>query len=538
MGRADGLASTELPTAGCLAIDELLELVQGDVAPARRDLALAHVDGCRDCQVLLAEAGAAMQSSNAHPVPRRRGVFGVGDRISNRYDVERFIAKGGMGEVYAVFDSLLGERVALKTVAGAAPNDSKAIRRLKSEVLLSRRIGHPNTCRIYEFGEHQLDEQDVVCYFTMALVNGETLGARVRREGALAPPEVAIVSRQILAGLAEAHGLGILHRDLKSDNIMLRSPPTPGLSIDAVIMDFGLALRLDGNERFTSDSNAIVGSFAYMAPEQVASERLTSATDIYAFGVILFEMLTGRLPFRGASPAAVALQRLRQVPPAPSSVDPRLDPAWDRIVLGCLERSADKRFASARDVLATIDAIKGPAPARAPRRWRRVVLVAVGVLACSVLVVWGRAALRTVSTAAKESPALTSRSGIDTATSALSADPAALAPVAPVPVPPASGVVPVADPAPPAPGAPIDDRPSVPPLRTKKSAVPPAPSRTPTEAAPRPSQEPAVAPAAVPREPSAPVAPGATRQPGAVDPASPQRRQPVGPLPVDPEFPE
>jgi serine/threonine protein kinase len=137
-----------------------------------------------------------MQGSSAPGVSRHAGVLGIGEEISHRYRVERFIARGGMGEVYAVFDTTLDERVALKTVR----------RRLKTEVALSRRIGHPNTCRIYEFGEHQTEGGEVIHYFTMGLVEGETLGAKVRRDGPLSSQQTSVVARQVLAGLAEAHG--------------------------------------------------------------------------------------------------------------------------------------------------------------------------------------------------------------------------------------------------------------------------------------------------------------------------------------------
>lgn len=501
-------ASADARSSTCLGTDVLLQLLQGDLSAAERDDALAHVDACADCQLLLAEAGLAMHASNEQPTHWGRSVFAAGDRIAHRYVVQRFIARGGMGEVYAVQDEALNERVALKTVLGASSASSKAIRRLKIEVSLSRRIGHPNTCRIYEFGEHQLETEEVVYFFTMALVEGETLGARVRRDGALSIAQVLVLARQILSGLAEAHALGVLHRDLKSDNIMLRSPPAAGLDIDAVIMDFGLALSLRGDERLTSDTNAIVGSLAYMAPEQVKSEKLSAATDIYAFGVILFEVLTGSLPFRASSPAAAALQRLRERPPAPSTINPMLAPAWDRIVLGCLQQSTDKRFASSRDVLAALAALDD---ARVPRRALRataVVGTVAAALLCLGLALWARQLA-----VGQQAPAIPPvvGTGMSEAAPALRgrAEPPGQAPADPVPQ------------------APVTE------AAGKTSAAPVHPPKRPPA-----KRKVGAEPSARPRSAPVPDDPAATSAPGAVPVSEPRRRNPVGPLPVDSEFPE
>jgi len=369
--RAD--SSVASPSSACLTTDEILQLLLGDLSETQRDVALEHIGACADCRILFSSAAQALEDTGPVPAASHAGVFRPGTLVANRYRVERFVAQGGMGEVYAVRDTVLDEQVALKTVRSRLPTDVKAIRRLKSETLLSRRIGHPNTCRIFEFGEHELASGETLCFLTMELVAGETLGARLRRDGPLPVEQVAIVLRQVLGGLAEAHSLGIVHRDLKSDNIMLRESVSAGPAIDAVVMDFGLALRMDANERLTSDSHAMIGSAAYMAPEQVEGERLTPATDVYAIGVICFEMLTGQLPFRAATPASIALQRLHCPPPLPSSLRPELDAHWDQLVMICMQRASEQRFASAKDVLAALERPGAPAPpaAAAPPPQRR-----------------------------------------------------------------------------------------------------------------------------------------------------------------------
>jgi serine/threonine protein kinase len=532
---SDALMSTQRSSARCLTNDELLQLVQGELAPALRDNALGHLDECADCQVLLAEAGAALQASSAQFVLQPTGVFSVGDEVCGRYRVERFLARGGMGEVYAVHDQMLDERVALKTLRGASPVDEKAVRRLKSEALLSRRIGHPNTCRIYEFGEHHAPDGRIVYFLIMGLVEGETLGTRLRRDGAFDADQVLVIARQVLAGLAEAHSLGILHRDLKSDNIMLRSPPTPGLVIDAVIMDFGLALHLDGDDRLTSDQHMLVGSLAYMAPEQLEAKPLTPATDIYAFGVILFEMLTGRLPFRAGTPAATALQRLRQPPPAPSLVEPKLNPAWDRVVLGCLERSVAKRLASARQVLAALDTMHDPAPLRTNARRALIIAVAVA-LALVALGRWrsgqpeplraGTANAVPAHTEVLSSLPVPAAAEPASATPPYVSEPrleAAPALVAP-PLQPRRQAARRAARAAAAPGASSDAASAAP-------ATPAATARSPVAVAP-------ATPAPVTSAPATPAPVTSAPAPVTPAPAAPQRRAPKGPLPIDPDLPE
>lgn len=346
----------------CLTADEILELLLGGLPNDKREAALEHIAGCAECRVLLSSAAGALEDTGPATPSTHPGLFQPGVVLANRYCVERFLARGGMGEVYAVRDEVLNEQVALKTLRASPATDDKAIRRLKSEAMLSRRIGHANVCRIFDFGEHEVSERETICFLTMELVEGETLGARLRRAGPLPLEQVSVILRQVLGGLAEAHALGIVHRDLKSDNIMLRratatTPPgdVPLMDpVDAVVMDFGLALRIDSDERLTSDIHAMIGSAAYMSPEQVEGQRLTAATDVYSLGIILFEMLTGQLPFRAATPVATAMQRLHIPPPLPSTLRPELDPFWDQLVMTCLRRTTAERFPSAKEALAVL----------------------------------------------------------------------------------------------------------------------------------------------------------------------------------------
>jgi predicted Ser/Thr protein kinase len=515
---ADPLGPTASPAAECLSTDDLLLLVIGGLSSERRDSALAHLDSCLDCRMLFAGAADALHDAGSAPAPPLQGTLRVGELVANRYRVERFIARGGMGEVYAVHDTVLDERVALKTVRASSPGDVKAIRRLKSEAQLSRRIGHPHTCRIYEFGEHENALGVVMSFFTMQLIEGETLGAKIRRDGALDSESVLSIARQVLGGLGEAHALGILHRDLKSDNIMLRSPPTSNLKVDAVIMDFGLALRLDMEDRLTSESRALMGSAAYMAPEQVEGAQLTVAADLYAFGVILFEMLTSQLPFRSSSLASTALLRLRQAPPAPSSLNSRLEPGWDRVVLGCLQREVSQRFGSAAQVLEALDGVVlGRPKERAAPRLR--VLVPVVALAIALLLLWQLRPRMPDETHSGDRAEVPRAEAPPAASAPAQTRQEALLPAAPpAATPPAS--------APKAPDAVVGR--TATPTPIEREPMPPVPRANTSRAKLAKARAAVEPPAPTPLRPAAPPA---------EEPAAPRAPSPLGPLPIDTEFP-
>lgn len=277
----------------------------------------------------------------------------TGALLAGRYRIDHFIARGGMGEVYAAHDCVLNDRIALKTVTGTSSGDMGALAALRAEVTLSRKISHPNVCRMHDIGVHVSQVAPQLTFLTMEYIDGESLGARVAREGAIAEAEAARLLAAILRGLQAAHEAGVLHRDLKSDNVMLRLRPNAEPA--PVIMDFGLASALSPNSSRVSSEQAMVGSLAYMAPEQVQGDALRVATDIYSVGVIFFEMLTGQLPFKASSPALAALKRLHEPAPRVRSIDPRISPVLDRILAKALEHRPQDRYQSAgamlRDVL-------------------------------------------------------------------------------------------------------------------------------------------------------------------------------------------
>jgi len=326
-----------------------------------------HLDRCEICPRLLSEAAHALATTVTAPLPDDlddeelswNTTFQPGTLVGQRYLIRQFIARGGMGEVYEAFDRDLQERVALKTVTSTACDNASAARRLKAEVQLARRVSHPNVCRIYDFGTHVLLETGAqISFLTMEFVDGQTLGQRVRLAGALPVDEARELGRQLLRGLSAAHEANVLHRDFKSDNVMLRADAGGGWS--PLILDFGLARAAEaGSASASSRSSDLLGTLGYIAPEQIQGQPHSTASDVYAFGIVWFEMLTGELPFESAaSPAAAALARLERPAPAPSSKNPLVPSDLDAVVLGCLQRSRKDRFRTASEALAALEALE------------------------------------------------------------------------------------------------------------------------------------------------------------------------------------
>jgi tetratricopeptide (TPR) repeat protein/tRNA A-37 threonylcarbamoyl transferase component Bud32/TolB-like protein len=280
--------------------------------------------------------------------------FSPGEMIGGRYRVVRFIARGGMGEVYEVEDLELRERVALKTIRAEVARDEVTVERFRREIQLARKVTHPNVCRIFDVAFH-----GGLIFLTMELLEGETLGHRLRRAGRMSIAEALPIARQMADALQAAHQAGIIHRDLKPGNVVL----TEGRGgLRAVVTDFGLA-RLEAGETspHTPDLTVqagVVGTPAYLAPEQVEGKEITSAVDVYALGVVLYEMATGVVPFTGETAISVAIRRLREPPPSPRVHVADLDARWESAILKCLEKEPSGRFATAPEA---IQALQAPA---------------------------------------------------------------------------------------------------------------------------------------------------------------------------------
>ncbi len=336
--------------------------------------------------------------------PKKLGsTFLPGELVAGRYRIERFIAKGGMGEVYDAFDTALEDHVALKTIRPDVAADEHALERFKREIHLARQVTHRNVCRIHDLGTHLSDSpvaalypRGEIVFVTMELLRGETLSERITNGGPMSEADALPIVKQMAAALDAAHKAGIVHRDFKSANVVLE---TVDGEMRAVVTDFGLARASQRESGATlTVAGAVMGSPAYMAPEQVEGSGTTPAVDVYALGVVVFEMVTGRLPFKGESPLSTAIKRLTEAPPRPSDLRPGLDPRWDEGILRALARKPEERFKSAGDMLAVID----PSPIAAAlgtagiTRKRLFLAVAAGFLVALALVanfyVWQRRA--------------------------------------------------------------------------------------------------------------------------------------------------
>ena len=281
-------------------------------------------------------------------------LFEDGQRIAGRYEVLRFIDRGGVGEVYEVRDQELKENVALKVLRQDVAAQ-ETIERFKREINLARQVTHPNVCRIYEFGQ-ETRERGRFFFLTMELLSGETLYDRVRRLGPMKPEDALPLVRQMADGLEAAQRAGVIHRDFKSSNVVLCEAPEAPCGLRAVVTDFGLAraAQEDVHHRVTA-KDSMIGTPAYMAPEQVEGGQVTAATDIYAVGVVLYEMLTGRYPFEGDTAISTALKRLHETPTTPRSHVRHLPIRWEAAILRCLERDPRRRFASPRELVESLE---------------------------------------------------------------------------------------------------------------------------------------------------------------------------------------
>jgi serine/threonine protein kinase/tetratricopeptide (TPR) repeat protein/TolB-like protein len=318
-----------------------------------------------------AATGIRPGTSGRDEVPER---FRIDQVVAGRFRIIAFIGRGGMGEVYEAQDNELGERVALKTLRLGREEAARAIERFRREILLARRVTHPNVCRIFDVFRHEDETGGVVLLLSMELLAGETLGERLRN-GRVSPAAALPIVRHMGAALAAAHEAGIVHRDFKPDNVML---VPSGKGDRAVVMDFGVAHgSLAGGEEALTGTGEVLGTLAYMAPEQVEGRPVSPATDIYALGVVLYEMVTGKRPFAGESPLASAVMRLKQLPPSPRTEVPDLDENWEKAILKCLEREPGMRFSSAAEL---VDSLETPPDARAKEssQVKRIVAAAVG----------------------------------------------------------------------------------------------------------------------------------------------------------------
>lgn len=311
--------------------------------------------------------------------------------LAGRFRVVRFVAAGGMGEVYEAEDLELGERVAIKTIRFEYSQHENATERFKREIQLARKVTHPNVCRTFDVFRHSDGSGSgsrEVLIVSMELLVGKTVSDRIREKGRLTPEEALPIILQMAAGLGAAHEAGIIHRDFKSNNVILVPAERSPDGLRAVITDFGLA-KTAGTSKHLTGTFDVVGTPAYMAPEQLQNGAITPATDIYALGVVIYEMLTGSTPHNADTAVAMALKRLSEPAPSARESVPGLDPKWEATVAHCLERDPKDRFKSTDEVVRTLRGEIAPPTRRMSAGLRRItagvpVIVALLVLAGGV----------------------------------------------------------------------------------------------------------------------------------------------------------
>ena len=306
----------------------------------------------------------------------------IGSMFAGRYLILESLGRGGMGRVYRALDKKLDVEVAVKLLRPEIAADEGIIQRFKNELKLARMVSHPHVCRMYDLSEDQGTH-----FITMEYVPGEDLKTTVRRVGPLGLGKALSIARQVCEGLAAAHRLDIVHRDLKPQNIMLDG------NGQVRIMDFGISrsLRAKG---ITADG-MMIGTPEYISPEQAEGKKIDARTDIYAFGAILFEMVTGKVPFDGETTLSIILKHKLEPPPDPRKLNPRLPKEVGQIILKCLEKDRERRYPSAdalcADLVRAEAQLDGKQPAKADqaRPGKKRLPVIAMILAAAAVVIAG-----------------------------------------------------------------------------------------------------------------------------------------------------
>jgi serine/threonine protein kinase/Tfp pilus assembly protein PilF len=295
-----------------------------------------NTEFCGHCGAPLAGPGSrsALHTQTAETVKEE---LTTGSTFAGRYHIIEELGHGGMGRVYKALDAEVDEKVALKLIKPEVAVDGKTIDRFRNELKLARKVRHKNVCQMYD-----LNREKGNYYITMEYVPGDDLKGLIRKMGRFSAGQAVAVARQVCEGLAEAHRLGVVHRDLKPQNIMIDQEGV------ARIMDFGIARSVEG--KGLTGAGVMIGTPDYMSPEQVEGKDTDRRSDIYSLGVILYEMATGRLPFEGETPFVVGVKHKSETPRNPKDLNPQLPDDLCRTILRCLEKDRDQRYQSAREL--------------------------------------------------------------------------------------------------------------------------------------------------------------------------------------------
>jgi len=311
---------------------------------------------CGASEIVHATSALSTIAAPATPTPAggaSRPRVETGQIFGERYRALSLLGSGGMGEVFRVEDQTSGQPLALKVLRPLDGDDGDRVRRFQREIQILTRVRHPAVLHILDWGDSPAG-----LYFVTELVDGEDLKLAIRKRGPWPAAEAAALGATLADALAAAHAQGVVHRDVKPNNVMIARDGSVRL------LDFGLARGAGMDLTTLTRTGTILGTPGYMSPEQFDAHGVDERSDVYSLGVVLFEVLTGRLPFTGQTPIAVALAHKTETPPLPRSLRPGV-PAWlERVVLRCLEKEPAQRFASASELAAELRRPREGAPPR------------------------------------------------------------------------------------------------------------------------------------------------------------------------------
>ena len=302
----------------------------------------SQVRFCNNCGYRFIENG--LDEASRTMIYNSEGIK-IGNLLADRYRINNYLGLGSLGKVYVAIEEKLNETVALKILKSAIATRDQTVERFRNELKLAQRISHENICKLYgifKTGEY--------VFIVMDYIHGESLKSIINRAGAIDPKISIRIAKQICKGLDEAHGFTIIHNDLKSQNIMITKEGK------ALIMDLGIACTIKAEG--TTQTGIAVGTPSYMSPEQAASEDVDFRADIYSFGVILYEMLTGELPFKGNKAMEIVLKHKTEQPRDPRELNSRVSEELSIITLKCLQKDKKMRYQKAREIYSDLKKIE------------------------------------------------------------------------------------------------------------------------------------------------------------------------------------
>lgn len=270
-----------------------------------------------------------------------------GQKIDDRYQIVRTIGEGGMANVYLAYDTILDRNVAVKVLRGDLSDDDKFVRRFQREAIAASSLSHPNIVEMYDVGD-----DDGKYFIVMEYIDGKTLKSLIKKRGALTISEVIDIMLQLTSAVSCAHDSYIIHRDIKPQNVMILEDGR------VKIMDFGIAMALGSNE--LTQTNSVMGSVHYLPPEQANGKGSTMKSDIYSLGILMFELLTGKLPFKGDNAVEIAIKQMKEPIPSVCKINPNIPQSLENIVLKACAKNPKNRYDSVKEMREDIEKCMEP----------------------------------------------------------------------------------------------------------------------------------------------------------------------------------